>query len=451
MSNNVVIKGAVNCLIHVPDLVQYGSKPRREIQKDKTILEIVKRYLRTYEETVFYAPNQTFIGNLSPEKLWETVRPWYRNLISGQNIGKFGEIMNQGMFLKLLKLADVFNFFDTDKKIIREDNLPIYNNGDLVGYFNRDNRAQGVGDKNLDAYNLLENLCAKASGALAMKWLFQKTGLKPGEVDYILSCDEEALGDRYQRGGGGMAKAIGHMCGCLNASGFDPKNFCAAPTIAIVVAAQFVKAGTFKNIVVIGGGSLAKLGMKFESFVQEKMPILDDCLGAFACLVSKDDKVSPIIRTGPGAFGIHSIGAGATDSLVYENVITKPLKALGLKFSDLDKIAPELQNPEIMEFAGAGDVAQKNYRKIADEAVENGEINEDEMDDFAKKIGMPGFAPTQGHIPSAVPYLAHAIKNIKQRKMKRVMFVGKASLFLNRIYEGFDAVSFILEKNPKQK
>ncbi|GAI96224.1 unnamed protein product, partial [marine sediment metagenome] len=33
------------------------------------------------------------------------------------------------------------------------------------------------------------------------------------DIDYLIGCGEEAVGDRYNRGGGNMAKAIGELCG----------------------------------------------------------------------------------------------------------------------------------------------------------------------------------------------------------------------------------------------
>ena len=75
-------------------------------------------------------------------------------------------------------------------------------------------------------------------------------------------------------------------------------------------------------------------------------------------------------------------------------------------------------------------------------------IDKAEMQDFVQRIGMPGFAPTQGHIPSAVPYLGHAVQAIQEGKIRRAMFLCKSSLFLNRVTELFDGVSFVLERNP---
>jgi betaine reductase len=73
------------------------------------------------------------------------------------------------------------------------------------------------------------------------------------------------------------------------------------------------------------------------------------------------------------------------------------------------------------------------------------------MEDFVKKHGMPGFSPTQGHIPAAVPFLGHALEAMKQGKMKNTMFVAKGSLFLGRMSQLSDGLSFLLERNPKIK
>ena len=115
--------------------------------------------------------------------------------------------------------------------------------------------------------------------------------------------------------------------------------------------------------------------------------------------------------------------------------------------SDVDRFAPELHNPEIMEFSGSGDVAQKNYRSLAALAVLEGEIPKAEMTNFIDRIGMTGFAPTQGHIPSGVSYLGHACRAIRGGELNRVMFLAKASLFLNRCTSLYDGVSFFLERN----
>jgi len=48
-----------------------------------------------------------------------------------------------------------------------------------------------------------------------------------------------------------------------------------------------------------------------------------------------------------------------------------------------------------------------------------------------------------------VPYLGHAIKAMREGKMKRAMFIGKGSLFLGRMSHLSDGISFILEANSR--
>lgn len=247
-----------------------------------------------------------------------------------------------------------------------------------------------------------------------------------------------------------MAKAIGEMCGCTNASGMDVKNFCAAPASAIVTAAAMVKAGLYRRVAVVGGGSLAKLGMKFQSFLEHQIPILDDCLASTALLISEDDGASPIIRLEPGAVGTVPVGAGFSDEAVFRHYLLAPLESLGLKCTDIDRYAAELHNPEIMEFAGSGDVASKNYRKIAAMAVLAKQLEKSGMNQWIEEIGMPGFAPTQGHIPSAIPYIGHALEAMERGEIKRVMLLARASLFLNRCTNLLDGVSFVLQRNPRR-
>ena len=84
-------------------------------------------------------------------------------------------------------------------------------------------------------------------------------------------------------------------------------------------------------------------------------------------------------------------------------------------------------------------------------AVEAGEIAKADMASFIERIGMVGFAPPQGHIPSAVPFMGHALAALRRGEMRRAMFLCKASLFLNRLTGLYDGVSFLLEANPRSK
>ena len=74
-----------------------------------------------------------------------------------------------------------------------------------------------------------------------------------------------------------------------------------------------------------------------------------------------------------------------------------------------------------------------------------GQIERADIPKFVAERGMPGFVPTQGHIPSGVPYIGHALEALKTGTIKRAMIIGKGSLFLGRLTNLADGASFIME------
>ncbi len=101
---DVAITGASLTLQHVPDLVRYGSKPRREHER----LPQVGDALRSFSDAVSYPPNQVFIGNADPGILRELPRPWWRDAPPGDPRGAFGDILDQATFYELLAELDQF-------------------------------------------------------------------------------------------------------------------------------------------------------------------------------------------------------------------------------------------------------------------------------------------------------------------------------------------------------
>jgi betaine reductase len=302
-------------------------------------------------------------------------------------------------------------------------------------------------DDSLKAHVLLENMFAKASGALVMHHLFRRANLKPEEVDFILSCSEEAVGDRYNRGGGSLSKAIGEMCHCMNATGHDIKAFCAAPLHALLDAASMVEAGIFKNVVVVGGGCLAKIGMKYSGHLKHQMPILEDVLAGIAFAVTKDDGVNPVIRL--DCVGKHDIGAASNQEAIMRSLVVKPLSKIGKKMMEIDRYATEMHNPEVTLPAGSGNTPYTNYKLMGALAAMAKEIDPGSIEEFVKKKGMPGFSPTQGHVPAAVPFLGHALEAMRRGEMNTTLFVAKGSLFLGRMSQLSDGMSLLLERNPR--
>ena len=132
--------------------------------------------------------------------------------------------------------ADAFRLLRLDGS---NGGLPIYDGSALLGAIS----AAHDEDESLTASVLLENLACKATGALALEHVLESAALPPEQLEYAIGCGEEAVGDRYQRGGGNLAKAIAEQAGCVAASGSDVKAFCCAPIHALVSAASLVAAG----------------------------------------------------------------------------------------------------------------------------------------------------------------------------------------------------------------
>lgn len=472
-----VLKSVGYALIHTPEMVLHnGTTQTTEVlvNPNSEYIKNIRESYRSYEEVVNYAPNQVYIGNMTPDKLRELGDSWINLDIKGERVGKYGEILPEDEFLIMMKVCDKFDlvmieenflsetleklkknpiFYDSDQvtlkgdkleeieKLLSEHNEGLYYNGKLVGCVKK---AHDI-DINLSAHTMLENTVVKTSGVVAFRHLIHKNGIDPSIVDYIIECSEEACGDMNQRGGGNFAKSIGELVGAINATGCDMRGFCAGPTHALINAASLVKAGTYENIVIVAGGATAKLGMNGKDHVKKGLPILEDVLGSFAILISKNDGYSPVIRT--DLVGKHTVGTGSSPQAVMTSLIVDPLVKGGLKITDIDRYSVEMQNPDITKPAGAGDVPEGNYKMIGAIGVKKGDIEKKDLVEFINKHGMKGWAPTQGHIPSGVPYCGFAIEDLTKGNLNRAMIVGKGSLFLGRMTNLFDGVSVILERN----
>ncbi|WP_313343491.1 glycine/sarcosine/betaine reductase complex component C subunit beta [Sedimentibacter sp.] len=476
---NSVIKGASYILVHVPDMVIHNGTTQtteRTVNPNSEYLKQIKDHLRSFEQVVRYLPNQTYIGNIVPEELGKYEQPWHdKNSDNADRFGKYGEIMPQDEFIILMQMCDVFdlvklenNFLEETKKKLRnhplfDDSLlqrikagedaavikkyveeehaePLYHNGVLAGCVKR---AHDL-DVNLNAHVMHENLVSKASNVLALLNLVYKNNINKEDIDYVIDCCEEACGDMNQRGGGNFAKACAEVAGFVNATGSDTRGFCAGPTHALIEAAALVKAGVFKNVVVSAGGATAKLGMNGKDHVKKSLPVLEDVLGGFAVLVSENDGINPEINL--DLIGRHTVGTGSSPQAVITSLVSSLDKA-GMKITDVDKYSVEMQNPDITKPAGAGDVPLANYKMIGALAVKRGDIDKKDLASFTEQHGMQGWAPTQGHIPSGVPYIGFCRQDILEGKIKNAMIVGKGSLFLGRMTNLFDGVSFIIEAN----
>ena len=477
---NSVIKGASYVLAHTPQMVLYNGTTQtteRVVNPDSEYLKELPSHLRSYEECVNYWPNQVYIGNAHPDELAEVEFPYYDKVKEGaERYGKYGEIMPEDEFLLLVQAVDVFEVVKLDKDfvaankeklaadpIITEDIMeqieagvelaeiealvkdehaePIYHADKLVGCVKR---AHDI-DANLSAHVMHENIMSKATSVLALLYGVRNAGIEKADVEYVIDCAEEACGDMNQRGGGNFAKAAAEIAGLPNATGSDTRGFCAGPSHALVEAAALVSSGAYKCVAVTAGGCTAKLGMNGKDHVKKGMPALEDCLGGFCVIIAENDGVNPEINL--GILGRHTVGTGSAPQNVIGSLVADPLERNDMKITDIDKFSPEMQNPDITKPAGAGDVPLANYKMIGALAVKRGELDKKELATFPAKHGLTGWAPTQGHIPSGVPYIGFCREDILAGKIKNAMIIGKGSLFLGRMTNLFDGCSFVIQAN----
>ena len=475
-----VIKGASYILAHTPDMVLWNGTTQtteRIVNPESEYLKELPSHIRTFDQALAYWPNQVYIGNKTPDELAQIPQPWYDKTCEvNARYGKFGQMMPQEEFLLLMQACDVFDLVKLDREFVaahkpaleqneildesilsrvtegvelsavehfvkEEHAEPLYHNGKLVGCVNR---AHDI-DINLSSHVMLENMVSKASSVLAMLHAVKNTGIQKSDVEYVIDCAEEACGDMNQRGGGNFAKAAAEIAGLTGATGSDTRGFCAGPAHAIVEAAALVAAGAYKTVMVTAGGCTAKLGMNGKDHVKKGLPALEDMIGGFAVVITQDDGVSPEFNL--SILGRHTVGTGSAPQNVIGSLVTDPLDRAGLKVTDIDKFSPEMQNPDITKPAGAGDVPLANYKMIAALAVKRGDLQKADLATFPVKHGLTGWAPTQGHIPSGVPYLGFAREDILAGKVHRAMIIGKGSLFLGRMTNLFDGVSFVLQTN----
>jgi len=479
---NSVIKGASYVLAHTPQMVVYNGTTQtteRVVNPESEYLKELESHLRSYEECVNYWPNQVYIGNATPDDLAGVEFPYYDKVKEGaERYGKYGEIMPEEEFILLVQACDQFEVVKVDKEFVKahkpaleadpiiteaivsrveegvdiaeieaavkdEHAEGIYVAGKLVACVKR---AHDI-DVNLSAHVMHENLMSKASSVLALLYGVRNAGIDKDEIEYVIDCAEEACGDMNQRGGGNFAKAAAEIAGLNGASGADMRGFCAGPAHSLIAAASLVKSGAYKCVAVTAGGCTAKLGMNGKDHVKKGLPILEDCLAGFCVILAANDGVNPEINL--DILGRHSVGTGSAPQNVIGSLVADPLERAGLKITDIDKFSPEMQNPDITKPAGAGDVPMANYKMIAALAVKRGELDRKELASFSAEHGLTGWAPTQGHIPSGVPYIGFAREDILAGKIKNAMIIGKGSLFLGRMTNLFDGVSFVIQANTK--
>ena len=132
---NSVLAASSYVLVHAPDMVLHNGTTQtteKTVNPGSDYLKALPNHIRSYEQALSYAPNQTYIGSMSPAQLGERPQPWYPNpLEKAERFGKFGEIMPQDEFLLLLVACDVFDLAFLEKGFV-EKTLPRFKEHPLM-------------------------------------------------------------------------------------------------------------------------------------------------------------------------------------------------------------------------------------------------------------------------------------------------------------------------------
>ncbi len=288
--------------------------------------------------------------------------------------------------------------------------IPLYDGERVVGAFAPAHEP----DESLRATVLLENLACKASGVHALRFLLERTGTDPESIEYVIGCGEEAVGDRYQRGGGASAKAIAEAAGLVRASGSDVKAFCAAPVHALIVAGALVESGVYERVVVVAGRLAGEARDEVRGRARSRRadprgrprghgrpgrPADGRCAGRAAGR-GRAPRIGVRLLAAGAAHGHRrprrSSGSGARSPT---STATRPSSTTPRSRSRPAAATSRAELPDARRARRDARRARRRTRSLASRATH----------------GLPGFSPTQGHIASAVPWLPHALAGSGRR------------------------------------
>ena len=366
MTRRAAVTAASLVLEHVPDLVRYGSKPRREPAQ----LEALAAALGLFDEAVSYAPNQVFIGALRARGPLDP--PAQLVAASGRGRRSRGRPRRrhdqQRAYYELLAEVDRFDLVTP-----KAEPEP---GGSRCSTATRSWARSRATTRTTSRSR--RTCCSRTSrsrraACMPCATCWPERASTPASITHAIGCGEEAVGDRYQRGGGNVAKAIAEDCGLDPRERVDVKSFCAAPVHALVVAAALDRGGH--------RGACGRRGRRLHGQARHEVrgalakgfPVLEDVLAGMAVLLEPaDGSNGPIVRT--DAVGRMPVEAGSAPQAQLEALVGAPLDAMGSASPTWTSYATEIHNPEITEPQGGGDVPDRNYKMLAGLGVVRGEL-----------------------------------------------------------------------------
>ena len=152
-------------------------------------------------------------------------------------------------------------------------------------------------------------------GAPAVNGLLEKTGTRPEEID-LLICATVTPDYAFPA----TANIISDKCGLKNAWSFDINAACSGFVFALHTATQFIEAGTYKKVIVVGA---EKMSMMTDYTDRTTCVLFGDGAGAVLLEPTSEEFgiMDAIMKTdGSGREYLHQKGGGAVKPASQETV-----------------------------------------------------------------------------------------------------------------------------------
>ena len=399
---DAAVVGASFVLQHVPDLVRYGSKPRREPEQ---LAALRRRAPHLRRRRRLSAEPGRSSGTSGPRHLWTRPRavvaaPGRRGPRRGVRSARS---MDRPRSTSCSPSVDQFELMRLRAEPGPGELAPVPRTTRSSGAFARRPR-RTTSRSRRDV--LLENLAVQGQRrARARATCWRRTGVDPASIPYAIGCGRgggrrPVPARRWQRREGdrrGM-RASPTRAAC------DVKSFCAAPDPrARASRPRWSRPGSRTGSSWSPVGRSAKLGMKFEGALRAGLahPRGRARRGWRSWSERAEGADGPI---DPDGRGRPHAGRGRRRRRrrSSEALVGAPLDALGITIADVGTYATEIHNPEITEPQGGGDVPDRNYQMLAGLGGGARRARPRTTSSGSRAShGLPGFSPTQGHIASA--------------------------------------------------
>ena len=432
MSARAAVVATSLVLDHVPDLVRYGSKPRRE----STRWPEIAPSLRSFDDAVAYPPNQVVHRQPSARRISgiSRARGGSNRSTTRASRARAATSWTQDAFYRAAARGRPVRADPGWGRWRRTGQLPLFD-GDRPS-------AGGVPattreDASLAPDVLLENLAIKASGVHALRHLLAE----PASIRRR-SPTRSAAARRRSATGTSAAAATSRRrsprrAGCTGASG-DRREvvLCGARSTrsswrrALLEAGDRASGSSWSP-----AGRSRKLGMKFEGALDRGLPHPRGRARRDGDLARARRRLERPDRCGPTPSAACRVGAGLGTrrrSSTRSSAARWSPRRRGSPTSAPTPPRSTTRRSPSRRAAATSPTATTGCSPGS--AVVRGELDARRDPRVRPRAtGMPGFSPTQGHIAAPCRGCPHALARMAAGDLHRTMLIAKGSLFLGRL------------------